>query len=415
MKNKAYFGFLLLWIGNAFAAPLTLREAFEASKSNMESIKRAKANTEVFEEQKVRARAAALPTVNGVGTFTRIDQPETPSGSTSPFLLVRQYNYAIRLTQPILRGGIYSAYQLAQENILLAKYQQDATELNLYQLVINAFHNFAIAQNDVKNVEELLKYSRERVKEIKERTAIGISRRGELVEAESQLHIAESQFHQTVINLKQSQKNLEFFIGRPVEEVENPLTVPVISQNMQDYITLIRTRPDILAAEQQTRVADKRVEIAKGGHYPSVDFISNYYLKRTGVLATSDWDVGVAIVVPLFQGGGVQAQVREAVEAKRIATLTTEETKRAAERDMIINFQNYNEIMAQLKSLKTALQKSEEAYQLNRRDYKNGLVTNLDVLQSLNVFIETKRSYDSLVTLANLNYKNLEASSGVLP
>ena len=81
----------------------------------------------------------------------------------------------------------------------------------------------------------------------------------------------------------------------------------------------------------------------------------------------------------------------------------------------MINYQNIQKIQVQLKSLKDALKKSEEAYRLNKKDYSFGLVTNLDVLQSLNVFIETKRSYDSLVSIAHLNLKNLEALTGVLP
>ncbi len=401
-----------LFAGHAKAA-ITLKESFDAARMNMESIKRAESVIDISQEQKNRARAAVLPTINGVGTYTRIDPPD--AAGASPFLLTRQYSAAIRLTQPLLRGGTVSAFQLAKENILLARYQKEATEINLYQIVINAYFNLNIAQVDLKNVDELMKFSRERVKEIRERTTIGRSRKGELVEAEAQLLKAESQYQQSLIGLQEAEASFEFYTKIKPGEVLVPSDSPKLTNTLEEYLVKVRTRPDILATRQQARVAEQQVSIAKGGHYPSVDLTSNYYFDRTGILATSEWDVGVAVIIPLFQGGGVQAGVREATEVKRIAELTSSETQRAAERDLTINFRNLELLQEQLKALKGALAKAEEAYRLNKKDYQYGLVTNLDVLQSLNSFIETKRSYNSLVAIAHLNYKNLEASTGVLP
>ncbi len=394
-------------------AALSLRDSFEDAKTNMETLKRADAVVSQSLEQKVRARAAVLPSFSGVGTYTRIDPPN--AAGRSPFLLTRQYSAAVRLSQPLLRGGTISAYQMAQDNILLARYQRDATLINLYQLVINTYYSLASAQMDVKNVEELLSFSKERVKEIKERTSIGRSRRGELVEAQAQQHIAESERQQSLIALQEAEKNFEFYTGSPSQEIVLDKNVPELQGSLEESVQKMRTRPDLLASLQATKVANRQIEIARGGHYPQLDLTSNYYFDRTGILASSTWDVGLAVVIPLFQGGSVQAQVREAVEGKRISELQNSETQRAAERDLRINYHNIQNILEQLKSLKEALKKAEEVYRLNKKDYGFGLVTNLDVLQSLNVYIETKRSYDGLVSLTHLSFKNLEALTGVVP
>jgi outer membrane protein TolC len=411
--NKTFLTILLLGVTSLNAWSLTLKESFDSARLNMESIKRAESQVEVFENQKDRARGVVLPNVSAVGTWTRIDPPS--GAGASPFLLTQQNNYALRLTQPLLRGGSVSAYQLAKENILLAQFQKDATELNLYQLVINAYFNLAIAQVDIKNVEELLKFSRERVGEIRERTNIGKSRRGELVEAEAQLMTAESQYQQSLITLKQHEKTFEFYTRLQPTEIGALPELPLVTGSVQEYMMKVKMRADVRAIQQQTIVADKQISIARGGHVPQLDFITNYYIDRTGVLASSKWDVGFAVVIPLFQGGTVQAQVREAVAQKRIAELNSAESVRAAERDISINYQNLQQLQLQLKSLKEAMSKAEQAYKLNKKDYTYGLVTNLDVLQSLNVYIETKRSYNSLFSLAHLNHKSLEAATGVLP
>jgi len=82
---------------------------------------------------------------------------------------------------------------------------------------------------------------------------------------------------------------------------------------------------------------------------------------------------------------------------------------------LMVLYKNYLQTMSQLDTLQSAVKKAEEGYHLNLKDYQFGQVTNLDVLSSLNLFIETKRAYNTLTTSAHLIYNNLEASTGVLP
>lgn len=411
---KKYFStMLILSMYVSSALGITLKESFDLARKNMEAIKRADAQITVSEEQKDRVRGVVLPNVSAIGTYTQIDPPK--AAGASPFLLTQQHNYALRLTQPLFRGGTVSAYRLAKENVLLAQYQKDASEINLYQLVIQSYFNLKIAQGDVKDVEELMKYSKERVGEIGERTRIGRSRKGELIEAEVLYNVAKSQYEQSLIQLQQAEKNFEFYTKVKPGVIGELPELPPVTGTVEEYMRKTHTRPDVMAVQQQARVASQQISVARGGHMPNLDLISNYYLDRTGVLATSKWDVGLAMVIPLYQGGTVEAQVREATAQHRIAELNSSEKIRTAERDIAINYQNLAQLQLQLKALKTALQKAEEAYRVNRKDYTYGLVTNLDVLQSLNAYIETKRSYNSLASLVHMNYRNLEALTGVLP
>ncbi len=407
-----FFLTLFLSLQNCFGA-FDLKSSFQAARLNMESLKKSESVINQSEEQKIRARAAVLPTLSGIGNYTVIDPPS--AGSPNPFLLTRQHSAGFRLSQPLLRGGSVSAYQLAKENILLARFQKEATEINLYQLVINAYYRLAMAQMDVKNVEQYLQLSQERVKEIKQRSVIGRSRKGELVEAQAQYNMVESQYQQTLISQDEAERNYEYYTNIKPEKIILDGKIPQVTFSLEDHLMKLRSRPDLLANEQQVRIAENKINIAKGPHYPQVDLTSNYYVDRTGILATSKWDVGFTMTIPLYQGGGVSASVREALEGRRIVQLQNSEYQRSASREMAINYQNLLRIQEQLKALKESLGNSEQAYRLNKKDYQFGLVTNLDVLQTLNIYIETKRSYDGLVAMGHLNYKNLEALIGVLP
>lgn len=399
--------------GQVFGA-ISLKDAFQAARGNMENLKRADALREAAEDRKTRARGFLLPTIRGVGNETRIDQPSA-SGVNRAFVLTRQYSAAIRLEQPLLRGGVVGAYQFAKEDLLLSEFQRNATDLNLYQLVINSYFNLLAARLDAMNLKELMRLSENRVKELRSRTAVGRSRRGELVQAEAQLLTANTQVKQGDINLIEAERSFEFFTGMKAAELSPLSMMPTSAGEFPQLLEKLKSRPDIQAALQQVKLRETQVSIAKGAHYPSLDFVGNYYFDRTGVLQTSEWDAAVQVSVPIFEGGRSQAAVREAVELKTATELEAKQTIRAAERDLAILYQNFLASVAQLGTMREALQKSEDAYKLNLRDYSYGQATNLDVLQALNLFIDTKRSYDNLQASAHMIYKNLEASTGVLP
>jgi outer membrane protein len=408
------FVFPFLLLNSAFAA-MNLKEAFEAARVNMETLKSADAVINQKIARKNQAISVGLPNIAGVGSHTWIDRPHINPGVSSAFTLTKQYTGAIRVQQAILRGGVIAAYQLSKEDILLAQFQKDASEINLYQLVINAYYSLYAAQVDLVILDELVKYSRDRVKELKGFTDVGRSRRGELVQAQSQLLSAESDYQNGIQVLNQAEETFEFYTNTRPKELTPPSDVPKELSALPEYINKMRTRPDIMAKIQTIKVAEKQVDVSKGGHMPSLDFIGNYYITRTGVLQTSKWDVGLAVTIPLFQGGLIINQVKESVEKKRVAELDASQTVRAAERDLAILYQNHFQIQDRLATMKDALVRAEEGYKLNKRDYSFGQNTNLDVLQSLNLYIGTKRAYTTLTSMAAMTYKNLEASTGVLP
>lgn len=408
------FFFLLMLLSLPGHSAISLKNAFDSARLNMENLKRADAITEAAQDRKARARGFMLPTVRGVGNETRIDQPAA-AGVNRAFVLTRQYSAAVRLEQPLFRGGIIGAYQFAKEDILLTQFQKNATEINLYQLVIGSYYNLMMARFDTENLKELMRLSENRVKELRSRTSVGRSRKGELVQSEAQLLTAQTQLKQGDINLIEAERSFEFYTGMKASELSPLSMMPTDPGTLSVHLEKLKARPDIQAAVQQVKLRETQVSIAKGAHYPSVDFVGNYYFDRTGVLQTSEWDAAVQVSVPIFEGGRTQATVREAVENRKIAELESKQTVRAAERDLTILYQNFVASVSQLETMKSAVNKAEEGYRLNVRDYSYGQATNLDVLQSLNLFIETKRSYDSLQASAHMLYKNLEASTGVLP
>lgn len=405
--------FIFLSMTSLSLASISLPEAYKAAEKNLESLKRAESQVEQANYRRKQAIGVLTPTISGFGSYTEID-PLPAGGATAAFTRINQYSYGLRLQQPLLRGGSVSAYNQRKEEGLLSVLTKDASQIQVYQLTINAFYNLYLGRKDLKNVQELLKFSKTRVSELKERTKLGRSRQGELVQAEAQLYNVEADAEAAEAALKTAELQFEFITGLKSEElvVENDL--PTL-ESINTYMSKVSSRPDVKAQNQRVVVADSQVSVAKGGHAPNLDFTSNYYFLRTGVLADSNWDVGLQLTVPIWQGKVVDNEVKVAVEAKKQEQLTSNELERSAKRDIQTLYQQYQRNLEQVNRLEVAVKKSKQSYDLNQKDYKFGQATNLEVLEALNVYISSKRNYDRAVVMAYMSYKNLEASSGVLP
>jgi NodT family efflux transporter outer membrane factor (OMF) lipoprotein len=83
--------------------------------------------------------------------------------------------------------------------------------------------------------------------------------------------------------------------------------------------TLVRQRPDILAAEDSLHQASAAVGVAQAARFPSFT-ISGQYLQQTSEMSDfftrpgGVWAFGIAATAPLFHGGALKARHQEAEE-----------------------------------------------------------------------------------------------------
>jgi outer membrane protein len=146
-----------------------------------------------------------------------------------------------------------------------------------------------------------------------------------------------------------------------------------------------------------------------------VDLTGNYYLKRSGSLEDVNWDVGIALTVPLYTGGATQSQVREAASQRTQAELSVSQARRLAEQEVRASYRSVVYDRSQIDALTTATELARKNYDAQTRDYRLGLVTNLDVLQALTAFQQNQRALDRARYTIKLDYVRLEAAAARRP
>lgn len=405
----------LLWgaIGAAHPVPaaevLTLDNYFDAALQRSEVVATQTELIHQAEERYRQAGAALYPTLNGVASYTRQD-----SGARDPTASpTRQTLSRFTATQPLFRG--FREFAAVRQNQALLGAQGDDyrhARAQLFKDVAQNFYDVLALEQDLTNLGEQIDQYQQREKELADRVRIGRSRPGEVLTVQSAISTLRAQVESRKAELSAAREAFAFLSGLPAATaLRDTEVLPPDLGTLDEYLARLALRPDVKAAQQRRAAAQENVTVARGAHLPSLDLNANRYLERSGSLENVDWDVQLALTIPLYAGGGVQSRVREALSQSNQAELGVSQVRRQAEQEIRSVYQGVVLDRSQLDALEKATDTAQKNYETQRRDYRLGLVTNLDVLQAQTAFQENQRALDRARYNAKLNWLRLLAAA----
>ncbi len=399
-------------------AAITLKEAYDSAVAKTETVMIAESQLDQSKETLWQAYGSMMPNVALYGSFLKQhSRTDAPDSVSSNFLLQQQLNSRVGLTQPLFRGfAEYAGIRSARATRRSSEANVQQSKVTLYASVSAAYYKVLGTLKDVENLKSLISLTRERVKDLRTRASIGRSREGEVLAAESQVAVLAAQL-QAATSLHERAKDvfaLTTGLERNVElagGTENAQPLPPL-EPLQTYMNEVSKRPDVIALQELRSAADENVTVARAGHFPSLDLSANYYIARAGIQSSIDFDFGLTLVIPLFQGGVVNSATDSAIGARKERELLLAQGRRVAENQVREAYERVKAGHEQMESLALAATLAEKNYRRQAQDYRLGLVTNLDVLQALNTFQETKRSLDQIRFDSLAAWDALQASLG---
>jgi len=414
-------GLLISCLSAAAAEPaagaLSLDDYFAAALLRSEVVASQSELIQQAEERYQQANASLLPSVNGV--VSSLWQEPLPSATTSTSSTLQSHQPLAKLmaTQPLFRGFREFA-ALRQTRALVdaqnADYQN--ARVQLFKDVAQNFYNVLSLEQDLKNLDEQIRQNLDREKEIQGRVRIGRSRTSELLTVQTTVSTLRAQVQQLQGQLRVAREALAFLSGleatTPLNDIE---ALPAALEPQETALSRLALRPDIKASQKRLTAAQENVSVAQGAHLPSIDLNGNYYFRRPGVLDDVDWDVQIALTVPIYAGGLLQSKKREAVSQRTQAELTASQVTRQAEQEVRSLYQGLLFDQTQLEALGTATEAARKNYEAQRHDYRLGLVTNLEVLQALTAYQENQRALDRARYNTKLDYVRLQAATALRP
>ena len=344
------------------------------------------------------SRGALLPSLDAKLGANRQDNNAGAAELDSPYTL---HNASVDIAYTLdLFGGARRAIEadtaLADEQ----DHQLDATYLSLVANVVTTSIREASLRGQIDANNEIIGVFQEQLDLSRKQFETGVKSKGDVLVAESQVATARAQLPALNKALAQTQTQLAVYLGQfpsqaqyaalDLDALNLPQDLPVSLPS-----TLVRARPDIRIAEARLHQATARVGIATAELFPSIGLSASYGSQALdrGDLFGGDsvaWSLGLNLLQPIFRGGSLRAQ-------KRAAEAGLDRASADYRTAVLTAFQNVADSLRALEydaeglaAQALALDATRESLEQTRRQYQDGSVAYLQVLDATRLYQQAR-------------------------
>lgn len=365
----------------------TLKQALSSTYSYNPALDAQRARLRATDEGVPIARSGYLPQIGATGTLNYQNTHNRPDpGNSNGELYPQQYQGTI--SQNLFNGfQTHNAVNAAEAQVRAGRETLRDTERTILLQAVTAYmdvvRDTAIIGLQESNVQVL---SRE-LKATKDRFSVGEVTKTDVAQAEARRAGAVSQLDLARANLKTSRANFEQVVGHPPSNLhETPLPEKLLPKSLGDAIGIsARENPLVVAALYNEQAARFTVDQIRGQLLPSVDVqasISDTIEPSRFVKETTQGVVTGRLTVPLYEGGRVYAQVRQAKHTHVAALQAIEQSRTQVQQGVTQAWSQLQAGRAQLESDRIQVEANRTALAGVREEERVGQRTLLDVLNA---------------------------------
>ncbi|MFN1266312.1 efflux transporter outer membrane subunit [Pseudomonas lundensis] len=238
----------------------------------------------------------------------------------------------------------------------------------------------------------------------------------DLTRAQTQLAQAQAQLDEVRGQRNLTEHAIGELVGEPASTFELAAREQTLSPPEQpDTLpgTLLQRRPDIAAAERRVFAANAQIGVAKAAWYPDFS-LSGLIGGQTGgagnLLAAGNrfWALGPLVNLPIFDGGRLDAQARQAKAEFEEASASYRSTVLHAVREVEDNLAQLRDLRQQRLDEQAAANAAHNTQTLATRSYEAGAVSYLEVVTAQTAALQAQRQVQALRT------RQLQASVALL-
>lgn len=405
------------------AMAIGLMQAYEAALKNDPAYRAAFYASEAGKENRALGMANLLPQVSASWSGSQNRTTLTEGARSVPRDYISR-SALIQVRQPLfsLDGWARFKQGAAQSNYAAAQFDSQKQEV-IYR-VSNAYLDVLFK----RDLLALAKVERDMYLEqraVNDRMfAKGEGTKTDMLETQARLDVAEAQVIESEDALRYSMTTLSAIVGSEVDGVDG--LAPDFRLREADGKPFeywkqiaIETNPDIKAMTYGIDIADQEVRKAYAGHAPRIDAVGTYGKTESDSINTFNQDqkirsIGIQVSIPLYSGGVVSAQARQAVanreKAKADLQAQTDKILLELRRDYDVLSSSVKKVDALAKSVAS----SENLITATEQSIKGGVRINLDALNAKRQLYTNKRD----LAQARYNYLltslRMRASVGTL-
>jgi outer membrane protein/protease secretion system outer membrane protein len=272
-----------------------------------------------------------------------------------------------------------------------ATYQRDLQELIVR--VGGAYMEALLTDDQLKLVLAQKQQYTAMVDAAKKALKGGSGTRTDVDDAQARLDMALASELEARQNKDYTHRQLEILVNRPVDQLSllslrALATLPVELPSLESWIEMAQSSsPGIQSLTARLAAAEKEISKAKSGHAPALDGVvqwndsGNENVTRLNSRFVTK-SVGVQLVVPIFQGGYVTSQVRQAVAERTRMEEALEATRRDLNLRIHKEYRGVTEGVLKVRALEQAQRSAEQLLQSTIKSKQAGVRTTLDILNA---------------------------------
>jgi len=413
---------------------LTLGEAIGFTLENHPRRMVASSEAGAAEEQVGEAKSAMLPqlygaasylgaTQNGIGEAGYLNPGFIPrhngaAGEPQAWSLENNYLGAIGASQYLFDFGRVRGFvteRRAQADAAAA--QLKLTELDLIFETSQRYFALLAARQLVTVYEEAITQRQEQVHEAKVRAAAALAPQIDVYTAEAQRARAETQLlaeRNAVLTAKAALDNaMGLGAEAPDYELSQTLSSTEIVGTAEVYVgAAMKLRPDLLALEDQARAAGARISEYRSDLFPTVNAAASYNAVGTGLPAVNNYNIGLVISWPIFNGLLTTHQMEEARLRRDAIEHSIADLRQRILLEVKTAFLDWQNAHQEIQEALVTLDASRVELTLARKRYAAGLGNIIELTDAERDFIQDKAGYVNTLYAFAVAKAGLERAAG---
>jgi outer membrane protein len=384
---RASVAFVALVAGAAGARAETLEEALVSAYNTNPQLLAERANVRATDEGVPQALAGWRPTAVFTGSAGWEQLENTPPALPSflPHTVFDPKTVDFNVTQPIYQGGQTVAKTAAAEQAIEAERARNAAlESTIFFDVIQSYFDVlrdqAVVDLNINNEQVL----RRQLEATNDQFRVGSVTRTDVAQAEARLAAARASRQTAEGTLASDRANFQRFVGHWPENLTKPELHPAIPASREEALALSATKnPNVLAAVFTEDSARSTVLATRAQLLPSLNLVTDINRAQETVSngrETTTGSVVFRVTMPLYEGGSIYSQTRQAQEKVAQSLGLTDDARRAAVQAATQAWETIQSARASAYSLQSTIRADEIALEGVRQEQQVGSRTILDVL-----------------------------------
>jgi outer membrane protein TolC len=365
-----------------------------------------------------QVRSASFPTLYGNGSYSLVDGDRHVAGPGSAVVLAQnEWNLNLLLTVPLVLPQKWAQWAHAGDQVEIQKL---AVADVRRQLVVAVGHTYlsVLAEHElIEQQERAVQNALDHAKFAEQRFTGGFGNRIDFVRAAQEVQADQVLVEALQANLTKLREALGVLLAVDWQiDTVGTVQLPAPPE-LDEALTGSEDRSDVLVLRSRLTAAKHAKRDDYTDYLPTLIGTFEPFLQTPPTIQypRTGWQLGVALSLPIYEGGLRYGQAKERANLEYEARDNLENGVRQARSDVRTSLDGFVRAERALTNARTAARLASQALDLSTLSYRAGASTNIEVIDAQRV----SRDADSAVVIAEDSRRqalfDLLVASGRLP